>query len=382
MKRFIGFMVCAVAGLGIWYSLLKMQPTEKSLASSDASLTPQMRTAVSSLGRLEPASRILKLNAGSSAMPSIVERLHGQEGERVTAGQKLATLESYNVAAANLKQAEAGYALAIARLQQVQAGVQEGTIGAAAAVLASAEADLKTKRRELQRFEKLWESNSVSEADLEAQRLTVEIAIASRDRAKEELSALREVRPTDLAVAEADVANALAAIAVATAQLEDAVVVSPIDGTILRIHTFEGESIDSDGILEIANLDAMQAVAEIFEGDVPLVRIGQKARIWTDALEDEFCGRVAQIGFLVGRKDVLNNDPILDTDARIVEVRIDIDQPSQVLKRLSNAQVQIEIELGKPSELPKSSAPAHKNVMNDAHNAANEAKEPMNEGGS
>jgi HlyD family secretion protein len=52
---------------------------------------------------------------------------------------------------------------------------------------------------------------------------------------------------------------------------------------------------------------------------------------------------------LIGRKDVLSSDPVDDTDARVVEVRIRLDEKDgQRVSGLSWAKVEVMIETSKP----------------------------------
>jgi HlyD family secretion protein len=48
------------------------------------------------------------------------------------------------------------------------------------------------------------------------------------------------------------------------------------------------------------------------------------------------------VGFRVGKMDVLSTDPVADTDARVVETTILMDDPAP-LQRLTNLQVDVEL---------------------------------------
>jgi HlyD family secretion protein len=93
----------------------------------------------------------------------------------------------------------------------------------------------------------------------------------------------------------------------------------------------------------------MVAVAEVYETDIGVVAIGQRAVVRSPALEEPIEGVVAQIGLKVGRLDVLGTDPIAKADARVIEVRIDLES-SDVVARLTNLQVEVEIATGAETE--------------------------------
>jgi HlyD family secretion protein len=74
-------------------------------------------------------------------------------------------------------------------------------------------------------------------------------------------------------------------------------------------------------------------------------------------------GRVIEVGRLIGRKDVLSSDPVDDTDARVVEVRIRLDEKDgQRVSGLSWAKVEVMIETSKPrssaTDMSDASTPA------------------------
>ena len=89
----------------------------------------------------------------------------------------------------------------------------------------------------------------------------------------------------------------------------------------------------------------MHAVAEVYERDIQRVKIGQNATVWVQSSQAQLSGEVVRVGWKVGRKSVLDNDPIRDTDARVVEVRIKLDAASsELVSGLSNARVEVRIE--------------------------------------
>jgi HlyD family secretion protein len=128
----------------------------------------------------------------------------------------------------------------------------------------------------------------------------------------------------------------------ASAELDLAVVRAPISGRVLDVHAREGERVGADGIAELAQTDAMYAVAEVYETDVQRVRVGQRATVTSAAMPQAVSGTVDRIGLKIGKKDVLSVDPAAKTDARVVEVRIRLDDPTEVAG-LTNLEVDVAI---------------------------------------
>ena len=141
---------------------------------------------------------------------------------------------------------------------------------------------------------------------------------------------------------QAKVATLRAQLQRAEAELELAVVRSPITGRVLDVHARQGERVGPEGIAELGQTDAMYAVAEVYETDAPRVRIGQRATISSPALAEAVSGAVDRVGLKIGKQDVLSVDPAAKTDARVVEVRILLDDAAKVAG-LTNLEVDVTI---------------------------------------
>ena len=128
----------------------------------------------------------------------------------------------------------------------------------------------------------------------------------------------------------------------AEVELALAQVRAPIDGQVLEVHARAGERVGPDGIVELGRTDQMYAIAEVYETDIGRVRIGQPAIVTSPALAGGAHGRVDRIGLKIGKKDVLDTDPVAQTDARVVEVEILLDESARVA-HLTNLQVDVVI---------------------------------------
>lgn len=150
------------------------------------------------------------------------------------------------------------------------------------------------------------------------------------NEAKQTLNQIAEVRPVDIQEAVAEVENSLAAVKQAQADLELAYVRAPFDGQILKVHVRPGETVGSEGIVDLGQTDQMMAIAEVYESDIGKVRIGQQVIVTSEtrAFDGELRGTVSHIGLQVGKKDVLSTDPAADVDSRVVEVKIRLDAAS------------------------------------------------------
>ncbi|MEG3984007.1 biotin/lipoyl-binding protein [Microcoleus sp. T3B2] len=164
------------------------------------------------------------------------------------------------------------------------------------------------------------------------------------DEAKANLDRIAEVRPVDIAAAAAEVSSAASAAKQAKANRDLAYIRAPRDAQVLKIHTHPGERVGNDGIVELGQTREMLAVAEIYESDVDKVRLGQTAKITSDALIGELRGTVEYIGLQVQRQNIVNTDPSANIDSRIVEVKVRLDEASsQKVAGLTNLQVKVAI---------------------------------------
>jgi ABC exporter DevB family membrane fusion protein len=189
-------------------------------------------------------------------------------------------------------------------------------------------------------------------AKIDEARANLERTVATLDKKIKENQAtfdsVAEVRPVDVQVAQSELMAAQSAVKKAKADLDLASVKAPQAGQILKIHTWTGELIGDQGILDLGQTSQMYVNSEVYETDVSRVKLGQRAKITTDGMIGELRGTVAEIGLQIGKKDVLGTDPVADADARVVEVKIRLDpSSSKRVAGLTNLQVNVVIDTTK-----------------------------------
>jgi HlyD family secretion protein len=178
----------------------------------------------------------------------------------------------------------------------------------------------------------------------EVQRLNAILANAKSElERQEDLSITSATSRSMLDEARMEVDIAVADLAAARANLELAVVRSPVRAQVLEIHAYPGERVGPEGIMELGRTDRMYAVAEVYETDITQVQVGQRATVQVPAMETDLTGQVERIALKVGRLDAIGTDPIAKTDARVVEVFILLDD-SDAVSRFTNMQVKVEIQ--------------------------------------
>ncbi len=313
-------------------------------STNTAHLSPEP-VRVHSLARLEPKSRVIRLSCPTASEGSRIVELNVAEGDSLSLGQVVAVLDTHDRRRGALFEAEARVRVERAKLAQIQAGAKSGEIAAQHSTVNRFALILKNAETELERFRKLADSKTVSASDFDNRKLMVEQTRQDLEQAKANLDRIREIRDVDIALQKEQIDSAIASMNRAEADLEATLVKSPIMGRVLRIHARPGEKVGDKGLMEIGQIDVMYAVAEVYESDVPRIRVGQPAVARLTGSSFQVTGVVEEIGMLVARKDVLNNDPVSDTDARVVEVRVRLSETDSVrVAGLSNARCEITFE--------------------------------------
>lgn len=299
---------------------------------------------IGALGRVEPASRVRKLNQAGGMNVSRLATLLVREGDRVTQGQLLAEFSdaaqkdaATAQAAAMVRQAEASLARirAAGRAEDIQA--QRDRVAA----LRAAEASLT---RDAARSEALTPSGAGAVATAERNRFAATRARAERAEAEAALLKLLTPRAEDLAVAGAERAAAHAAWQKAQADGDLSRVFAPIGGTILKVYARPGDQVGSDGLLDMADLDQIDIVADVYETDLPRLRRDAPAAVVVPGDPRRYAATVREIGWTVRRTVQTNTDPVAATDARTVEIRLTLGEEGRVaLMRRTNMQVQVAI---------------------------------------
>lgn len=343
MKRpfLLGMLLGAVALGGAWVVWGQGAPPPEP-APPAATLPEAM--GVGALGRIEPASRIRRLNQPGGMNVSRLAALHVEEGQEVAAGQLLAEFADAAQKDAAIAQARGNLAEQRAALLRTREAARPSEREAQRARIESLAAQVELARREAARATRLVPSGAGAEAAAERARFSLARLEAERAQAEAELATLSAARPEDVALAEARVAVAEATLAQAEADAELSRVRAPIAGTILRVFARPGDQVGSDGLMEMADLSRMEVVADVFETDVPRLRLGAPAEIIIPGEPRRLPATLSEIGWQVRRTTQAGTDPVAAVDARTVEVRLTLSEEAAALvRRRSNMQVQVAI---------------------------------------
>lgn len=346
-------------------------------SSPDKSATPvpsqsTQRRAVSALGRLEPAGEVVSVGASSE---SLLEKLLVKDGDWVEAGQELFRLDSYDERRADRDLAATRLATARDRLATETRLAEQAITDAETELRRVTELDpveieaqqarvevmvtrLANERRNLERKKEL--GDLVAGGSLEDQQALVDEAEKNLTATRADLRAREVAHEIDLVKARAEIernrkllerARVVYAtqtpeneLARAETRLEASIIRAFRAGQILKTMKTAGERIGLAPVLQLGNTREMHVVAEVYETDISLVRIGQQATIESSAFSGKLRGEVIQIGLLVSKNDILDVDPLADVDTRVVEVLVRLDE-NEISSRLTNLEVDVDILL-------------------------------------
>jgi Cu(I)/Ag(I) efflux system membrane fusion protein len=117
---------------------------------------------------------------------------------------------------------------------------------------------------------------------------------------------------------------------------------SPVSGTITGRNVSHGERIESTtSLLDIADLEQVWVLAEIYESELPFVKDGQEATISLSYLPGRtFLGRVALVS------------PLVNAATRTVQVRVQLDNRDLALRPGMFANVEVRADLGRRLSVP------------------------------
>lgn len=269
-----------------------------------------------------------------------------KEGDRVEVGAILLRLDTRDAQLA-IDRAKADQRAAEAQFRLLQAGSRPEEIRQSDAQAQSARDDAQAARAELasaeadlQRFEALLEANAGSRKQRDDARTRRDVA---RERVQSADSRLRAAeqgtvklrsgaRPQELDAARARVAAAATQVAAAEELLKDAEVLSPARGIVSEKLAEPGEVVAPRApVLVITDLDNAWADVYVPEPVIPRLRMGQAAKIFTDAGGSGLQGSITYIS--PKAEFTPRNVQTAEERSKLVyRVRISIDNKEGVLK--------------------------------------------------
>jgi HlyD family secretion protein len=334
--RFLAALL--IAGLIIvGQALLAPNGQERTPATGSGATRPLVSGdyLVAAPGRVEPASEEITVGV---PVNGLLKQMLVKEGDRVTANQVVALLD-IDQYRAQIAAAEAELTWREDELRRLENGARPEERAQAQAAFDETDALMKNASSDLERRRPLLKQGNVSQEVFDHTEEAYIVSRKRRDAAGQRLALINgPPRDEDVGIARAQIALAKAKRDKAQADLDQATIRSPIEGTVLRVTRHAGETISiftDPTIMTIGDISHLRVRAEVDEADIGKLQIGMPAYVTAEAFGDErFAGHVVRKGRMLGKKNVHTDDPREHVDAKILEVIIEIDQPGELLPGL------------------------------------------------
>ncbi|MBI1493217.1 HlyD family efflux transporter periplasmic adaptor subunit [Halocynthiibacter styelae] len=327
------------AGLQKFYAATGLQPGGG--ATSPIALPPEIDLPqemvetllpedVVGLARVLPRGDVSLVSAPFGAGDARISEIFVAAGDQVTRGTILARLDNYDALQSAILLAEANLSVRVATLTQTRMAVQASS-DEAQATLDQALAAADQARSEETRIATLLDRNVATQATLDAAHSARVQADQAVTRAAATLARFTSIdlnSQPDVIVASRNVDAAQADLMRVENDISRAQVLAPIDGTILDIHVTAGERPPASGLIEMGDIRQMMAEVEIYQDRVGEVQIGQPVQLISSALPRALRGKVETIGRMVGRQGLISSDAAANTDARVVQITVALDEAS------------------------------------------------------
>lgn len=212
-----------------------------------------------------------------------LDTLNFDEGQTLKKGDVIATIEN-SIFKENLNQINAQIKLQEIQIQKLEKGYRPEEIQKAKAKLSQVKANLDKTNKDFRRAQKLLKTKSISTQSYDSTKASALNLKAQYDYAKSSLNLLQNgYEIEDILSAKATLESLKAQRNILQINLDDTVLYSPVDGTIIT-KVYEVGSIvnSSQTIVELAKSDEYWVRSYISEKYLGIIKDGMKARVFTD----------------------------------------------------------------------------------------------------
>ncbi len=306
-----------IAALVLW-----MTPSRQTSSAQDG---PRPLAPLISRGYTDSPSGTA-LIAGDPAGGGVLIELRVTDGQKVKRDEVIAVLSNYPKADIAVRTSEAELAKTKQAREAMVSGYRTAEIAMQEVVVKSAAEEVKLKNLEMQRSGKPPDQKQLEQS----------ISLQSLEREQAKLRILKETLESDLQQSDNDIAIIKAKLDSARNTREQALVRSPLDGIVIQIYTRQGERISQNGIAKIVDLSQLRVLADVDELHVGRIANGGKVEVTFRGSPTVYQGTISRVAPTVKRMQRMEPDGGSSTDARVVQVEIQLDDPSsmpQVLGR-------------------------------------------------
>jgi HlyD family secretion protein len=340
-KKKLLLVIVAIAGISLALYFI-LGGTSKASGEYQTSTVKKgsIINSISASGTIEPVSTV----SMSFKNAEVVKKIHVNVGDKVKKGQLLAELTTSNLET-DVRQAKANLRSAQASLDALLEGATREEIDSAEADVSMAQVSYNSAKSNLERNSELYNAGALSKSELEDCEVEFTKAEAQLKQAKASLTTiLNGAKTEEIAAAEAQVENARASLQESESDLEDAAMVSPVDGIVSEISGAEGQrasanndSTSGEGFMEVIS-EEMQLESQVNESDIGDTKLGQEVEFTVNAYTEKI---------FRGRLDSIAPVAYAESNVQIYDVIIKLDEHYDELKAGMPADVTIIVEQSK-----------------------------------
>jgi multidrug resistance efflux pump len=305
------------AAIGLWVA-----PTRQTSSAQDAA---RQSGPLITRGYTDAPSGTVII-AGDTTGGTVLTELRIANGQQVKRDQVIAVLSNYAIADISVRNAEAELEKHKRMREAMVSGYRVSEIAMQEVVVKTKAEENKLKVMEVARSGK----------PPEMKQLDINISQGEFEREQAKLRVMKETLQIDLAQVDTDITILIAKGDSARTTREQALVRSPVDGVVIQIYTQAGERISPSGIVKIVDMSKLRVLADVDELHLGRIGIGGKVEVTFRGSTVAYSGKISRIAPTVKRMQRTEPDSGSSTDARVVQVEIELDDPSgmpQVLGR-------------------------------------------------
>lgn len=272
-------------------TLAQQQPPAPVVVADVAELI--IRSGQSFVATIQPSKRAV---IGSAVDGRVVE-FPVDPGDRIKSGQPLAQLLTETVSL-ELAAAEAEAELRASELAELENGTRPEDIDRAKAMYRAAATAVVLAEKRLVRIQRLKNTSTASEDQLDEATASVDNAKAMFDESRSTMElAVAGPRKEQIAQARARLKIQQAIVDKLKDQIKKYTIRARFDAFVVKEHTEVGQWLNrGDLVAEILGLDEVDVVASVLESHIPFIQNGTSARIEVPALPDQlFVGKVQAV---------------------------------------------------------------------------------------
>ena len=266
------------------------------------------------------------VNPVNTRISGYIKEIRFIEHQEVKSGYTLVILDDSEVRI-QLAQAEAAYLNALASKNVTSSAVNTAAnnVNTTQANIAGAKARLENAEKNLKRYENLLQSGAVTRFQYDQIKTEYDMAESAYEaliNQKQTANLNTEEVKSRLALNDAEIKRAEAALEMAKLNLSYTVITAPYDGIMGRRLIQEGQLLQQPGmqVATIVTYNNKWVTANFLESQMPQISIGQKVKMKVDALGGaEFEGVVTAISAATGAR--FSNIPTDNSTGNFVKVQ-------------------------------------------------------------